>query len=500
MRIATPPVAGAIVPAETDGQKKNTERTVLYWHDPMRPDQKFDKPGKSPYMDMQLVPVYADEAGDEGKTRISPRVQQNLGIRTASVTRGALQTAVTAVGSVAYNDRDVVLVQARSNGFVERLHVRAPLDPVRAGQPLVDLYVPDWVAAQEEFLSVSRMQGRATEGLVDGAKQRMRLAGMTDDQIRAVATSGTIRPRFTLTAPIGGVVTELMAREGMTVMAGAPLFRINGIGTIWVNAEVPESLSALVRPGTPVEAATPALPGKTFRGRVARILPEVNAQTRTIKARIELANPSGQLSPGMFATIEFRSASREDVLLVPTEAVIQTGKRTVVVAALDDGRFAPVEVEIGAEANGQTEIRKGLTTGQKVVTSGQFLIDSEASLRATATRMSDAPGARPETSGQVHRGEGKVESVGKDEITLSHGPIPSLNWAPMTMAFMAPASGLPRGIRAGDHVQFEFRQAGEGVYEITSIAAGAATKAAADPATRGTPGTSGASHAHEAKP
>jgi Cu(I)/Ag(I) efflux system membrane fusion protein len=344
------------------------------------------------------------------------------------------------------------------------------------------------------------MQGRATEGLVDGAKQRMRLAGMTDDQIRSVAMSGTIQPRFTLTAPIGGVVTELMAREGMTVMAGAPLFRINGIGTIWVNAEVPESLSALVRPGTAVEAATPALPGKTFKGRVARILPEVNAQTRTIKARIELANPSGQLSPGMFATIEFKSPSRAEVLLVPTEAVIQTGKRTLVVAALDDGKFAPVDVDIGAEANGQTEVRKGLTAGQRVVVSGQFLIDSEASLRATTTRMSGAPVARPEISGEVHRGEGKVESVGKDEIMLSHGAIPSLKWAPMTMGFKLPPSGLPPGIRSGDRVMFEFRQAGEGAYEITSIAPGPATKAATEPPTSGRPAASGASHAHEAKP
>ena len=501
MKIATPPVTGAVAPAETGDQKKNSERKVLYWHDPMRPDQKFDKPGKSPFMDMQLVPVYADEASDDGRTSISPRVQQNLGIRTASVTRGSLQTGVTAVGSVAYNDRDVVLVQARNNGFVERLHVRAPLDPVKAGQPLVDLYVPDWVAAQEEFFSVTRMQGRAIEGLVDGARQRMRLAGMTDDQIRAVETSGAIQPRFTLTAPIGGVVTELMAREGMTVMAGAPLFRINGIGTIWVNAEVPESLSALVRPGTAVEAATPALPGKTFRGRVARILPEVNAQTRTIKARIELANPSGQLAPGMFATIEFKSGARGDVLLVPTEAVIQTGKRTVVVAALDDGKFAPVDVDSGAEADGRTEIRKGLAAGQKIVVSGQFLIDSEASLRATTTRMSDGPGPQPgKSSGQVHRGEGKIEAVGKDEIMLSHGAIPSLKWPPMTMGFKPPASGLPPGIKSGDSVKFEFRQAGEGAYEITSIAPGSATKGTADQAAGGRPDKSGATHAHEAKP
>jgi Cu(I)/Ag(I) efflux system membrane fusion protein len=295
------------------------ERKVLYWHDPMVPGQRFDKPGKSPFMDMPLVPVYADEAGDSGKTGISPRMQQNLGIRTVEVTRGAIRADVSATGSVAYDEREVVIVQARNSGYVEQLLVRAPLDPVKKGQPLVDLYVPDWVAVQEEFFAVRRMQGSGIEPLIDAARQRMRLAGMSDDQVRAVEQSGTVRPRFTITAPIGGIVTELIAREGTTVMPGATLFRINGIGTIWVNAEVPETVAALVRPGIAVEATTPALPGKVFKGRVSRILPELNAQTRTIKARIELANPGGQLAPGMFATVSFAPAVRRTTLLVPTE-------------------------------------------------------------------------------------------------------------------------------------------------------------------------------------
>src|SRR5712692_857287 len=195
MAASAPGDAGA-----TSGKK------VLYWHDPMVPGQKFDKPGKSPFMDMQLVPVYADDAGDEAKVNISPRVQQNLGIRTAEVTKGNLASAVVAVGSVAYNERDVALVQARSNGFVERLYVRAPLDPVRKGQPLAELYVPDWVAAQEEYLSVKRMQGNGVDTLIGGARQRMRLAGMTEDQIRLVESSGKVQPRLTISAPIGGVV------------------------------------------------------------------------------------------------------------------------------------------------------------------------------------------------------------------------------------------------------------------------------------------------------
>lgn len=462
-----PQGAGAVDPS--------TGKKVLYWHDPMVPGQKFDQPGKSPFMDMPLVPMYADDAGDEGKVSISPRVQQNLGIRTAEVTKGSLASAVVAVGSVAYNERDVALVQARSNGFVERLYVRAPLDPVRKGQALAELYVPEWVAAQEEYLSVKRMQGKGAEELLGGARQRMRLVGMSDDQIRMVEASGKLHPRLTITAPIGGVISELVVRDGMTVMAGAPLFRINGLNTIWVNADVPENLAAQVRPGNTVEARTPSLPGTVFKGRVSAILPEVNPATRTLKARVELANPSGQLVPGMFATINFTSAPRQDVLLVPTEAVIQTGTRSVVMVAQGDGKFIPVDVVIGTETNGQSEIRKGLEAGQKVVVSGQFLIDSEASLKGTTTRMSAMPA--PDSSkaaGPTHRGEGKVESIAKDQITISHGPIPTLQWGAMTMGFTLPAAGLPKNLAVGDSVVFEIRPLKDGMFEIASISPHAA--------------------------
>ena len=200
--------------------------------------------------------------------------------------------------------------------------------------------------------------------------------------------------------------------------------------------------------------------------------------TRTIKARVELANPRGELLPGMFASLKFAPTARQAVLQVPTEAIIQTGKRTVVMVAETGGKFAPVDVEIGTEANGQTEIRKGLKLGQKVVTSGQFLLDSESSLTATTTRMSDAPAAANDTgkpmmksmTGAVmHRGEGKIESIDKTEVMLSHGPIPSLKWGEMTMGFKLPKSGLPRNIAVGDRVSFDFVQSGKGAYQISTI-------------------------------
>ena len=447
----------------------STGSKVLYYHDPMVPGNKFDKPAKSPFMDMMLVPVYADGESDGSKVTVSPRIQQNLGVRTAEVTEGTLSPQVSAVGSIVFNERDQAVVQARATGYVEKLHVRATLDAVRQGQALADLYVPDWIAAQEEFLSVRRMQGTDLATLVDGARQRMRQVGMSDAQIRLVESSGRTQPRITLTAPIGGVVVELMARDGMTVMSGATLFRINGLSTVWANAEVPESQAALVRPGAKVQAKSPAVPGATFDGKVQALLPDVNASTRTLKARLELANPGSRLVPGMFVQMQFMDQRAEKSLLIPTEAVIQTGKRTLVMVAEEGGRFRPVDVDAGIESAGQTEIKRGLKLGQRVVVSSQFLIDSEASLKGVEARLNDEPKPTAANTAQRHDGQAKVEAIGRDAMTLSHGPIASLKWPPMTMEFKLPKGGAPRGVDVGDRVDFEFYTNPEGLPQLTRV-------------------------------
>jgi Cu(I)/Ag(I) efflux system membrane fusion protein len=445
-----------------------TGKKVLYYHDPMVPGNKFDKPAKSPFMDMMLVPVYADRDGDGSKVTVSPRIQQNLGVRTAVVTEGTLSPQVAAVGSIAFNERDQVIVQARATGYVERLHVRATLDRVAKGQVLAELYVPDWIAAQEEFLSVRRMQGTDLAPLVDGARQRMRQVGMSDAQIALVDNTGRTQPRITLVAPIGGVVTELMAREGMTVAPGATLFRINGLSTVWANAEVPESQSALLRPGAKVQARSPAAPGATFDGKVQAILPDVNQTTRTLKARVELANANGVLVPGMFVQMQFMDMRNEKALLVPTEAIIQTGKRTVAMLAEENGRFRPVDVEIGIESGGQTEIKRGLRLGQRVVVSSQFLIDSEASLKGVEARLNVEPPPTAANTAERHTGTAKIEAIGRDTMTLSHGPIASLKWPAMTMDFKLPKGGAPRGLEAGDRIDFQFYMNAENVPQLTS--------------------------------
>ena len=433
------------------------ERKVLYWYDPMVPQQKFDKPGKSPFMDMQLVPKYADEGGDDaaGKVSINPQVVQNLGIRTADAKRGALEPKLEAVGSVGWNERGVVLVQSRSAGYVEKLYARSPLDPVAKGAPLVEIFFPDWAGAQEEYLLLRRQLSPETRPLAEAARQRLVLLGMGADDIAQVEREGKVLARFTLRAPISGVIAELNVREGMTVMAGAPLFRIVDLSSVWVSAEVPEAQAAWLVPGSRVEARVPAYPGEVFTGRVGAILPDVNAVTRTLRARIEVANPGAKLKPGMFATLSLSSGRGTQAVLVPSEAVIRTGERSLVVLAEGEGKFRQQDVEVGIEMGGSTEIRKGLKAGDKVVLSGQFLIDSEASLKAGLSRM-EAP---PKAGAVLHKGRGVVTGVSAPDgyLELKHEPIPSMQWGVMQMGFAVADKKLLEGVKTGDTVEFEMR-------------------------------------------
>ena len=446
-----------------------TGKKVLYWHDPMYPQQKFDKPGKSPFMDMDLLPVYGEDDAPATGVKVNPQLAQNLGVRTAIAERGRLASAVEAVGSIAFDERAVHLVQARTAGYIEQLNVRAPLDPVRKGEPLARLFVPEWAGAQQEYLALKSSNVEGAAELARAARNRLLLLNMSEEQVQAVDREGKPVTRITLVSPADGVVGELGAREGMNVMPGTTLFRINGLGTVWVNVDIPELNSSAIRPGTSITATVPAYPGERFTGRVSAVLPEVTAATRTVRARVELANPGGKLKPGMFATVSITLPQAREAVIVPSEAVIVTGKRSVVVVDRGQGRFEPVDVEIGREDGGRTEILKGIQAGTKVVASGQFLIDSEASLRSTERRMTAQAVAPEQVAAQVHRGEGRLEKITGNELTISHGPVSSLQWGPMTMGFTAPKGGLPQGIKAGDPISFEFVQSPQGTFDVTKI-------------------------------
>ncbi|SLK05938.1 efflux RND transporter periplasmic adaptor subunit [Novosphingobium mathurense] len=440
-------------------------REVLYWYDPMVPNQHFDKPGKSPFMDMQLVPKYADEAGEGAGVRIDPALVQNLGLRTAEARLGSIGGGVTATGTIGYNERDVAIIQPRAGGFVQRTYGRAPDDVIAAGAPLADLLIPDWGGAQQEYLAVLRTGDKA---LASAARQRLVLLGMPQSTIAAVERTGRPRTIITIASPISGTIKSLSVRPGMSVAAGQTLAEVNGLGTVWLDAAVPEAMAAQVRPGALASATLTAFPGETFRGRVRAIVPQADTESRTITARIELPNRGGRLRPGMYATVAFGGEARS-ALLIPSEAVIRTGKRSLVMLALDKGRYRPAEVRTGIEADGRTEVLVGLAEGEKVVTSGQFLIDSEASLSGMDVRPVDGVSSQVKPKAATHEATGRIEKITPKSITLSHGPVPALDWPPMTMMFRLEEPSLARGFKTGDRVRFTFDQPREGA-TVRSIA------------------------------
>lgn len=370
-------------------QEAMVDRKPLYWHDPMVPGPRFDKPGKSPFMDMQLVPVYADESGDAG-VKISPSVQQNLGIRTAQVRRAQVASTFDAVGSVQFDERLSAAVQTRVAGYVERLAVRAPMEQVHAGQALATVFAPEWLAPQNEWLALKR--GGAAPELVAAARERLRALSIPEALIHQSEAADSAQARYTLSAPLTGVVAELGAREGAAVMPGMTLFRIAGLGKVWAVVDVPEAQAIALARGQKVKATLQADASRTFDGELKEILPQVNAATRTLQARFEVDNRGGRLLPGMLLRLQVQGAAATR-LVMPAEAVIRTGTRAVAIVRREGGGFEPRELKLGAELGDDIEVLQGLTEGEQVVASGQFLVDSEARLKSVLGAMSAASAA-----------------------------------------------------------------------------------------------------------
>lgn len=360
--------------AQTNG------RQVLYWYDPMKPEQRFEKPGKSPYMDMQLLPRYADEVGDSGIS-IAPGVRQNVGIRTIVVKRGQLASAVRVPGTIGWDLRQERIVSARVDSIIERLHVRAPFESVRAGQPLASVIAPTWSTAIAEAHTLGQARSASARSLQSAAQERLRALGLPTD----ASTDGG---RITLTSPVTGVVSEIGVREGQSAPSGMLLFRVNGTRTVWLEAAIPQAGIDGIVSGTPVEATVDARPGEIFHGRVETLLPQVDVGSRTQRARIVLDNPDGLLAPGMFAQITLNPPAGAERPLVPTDALIGAGAQTRVIVLGADDTFRPVIVQAGRSNGGMTEILTGLKGGEKIVASGQFLIDSEANLSGALERLS----------------------------------------------------------------------------------------------------------------
>lgn len=362
-----------------------TERKILFWYDPMYPATKFDKPGPSPFMDMDLVPKYADEGGDDALgVTINPTQTQNLGLRTDVATMGQLHYRQDLPANVNFNQYQYHTIQARASGFVEKTYPLAVGDYVQAGDALVDVTVTDWVAAQSEYLTLLSHNASAT--LLNGVRDRLYLAGMSNELIEQLKRTKQIQSYITIRAPQNGVLTSFDIRNGMTLNKSATIATIEGIDPVWVVASLPESLSGLLNEHSVLTVSSRALPGQSFVVKDWQILADAQSATRTLSLRLTVDNPNHTLKPGMTATVQLATTS-DDYVLVPSQAIIDTGLEQRVITQDRDGHFIPKTVSIYAESQGQTALLSGLAVGEKVVTSGLFLIDSEANINGALERM-----------------------------------------------------------------------------------------------------------------
>jgi Cu(I)/Ag(I) efflux system membrane fusion protein len=386
---------------EAQSQKLVCGRTApSYWYDPMHPNEHFDKPGKSPFMDMQLAPKCTELPGasqgastSPGSIMVDSRVVQNLGIRFGRVEQGSFARSVDTVGLVGVDEHRIEAIQVREPGWVEELHVRAEGDSVRRGDRLAGVYSPQLLATQKELL-IARDSHDAD--LIEAARQRLALLGLSDGQVSHIERTGRSERLVDYYAPFNGYVMALGVRQGVAVGPGMTLFQLAALDGVWVTAEVPETQAAWIKHGDSVELEVPAQPGVRFTGQVDYLYPELTQATRSLKVRVVVKNPHEYLRPGMFATVRFRGAPLENVLTVPSEAVIKTGTRSIVIVADDGTHFRPVIVHVGAEHGDRSEILGGLRLGQDVVASGQFLIDSEANLRGAFEDLAGAGDMKPD--------------------------------------------------------------------------------------------------------
>jgi Cu(I)/Ag(I) efflux system membrane fusion protein len=376
--LLSPTATPAATPAADD------DREVLYWVAPMDANYRRDKPGKSP-MGMELVPVYADETGsDSSMVTIAPEMVQNLGIRTAIAERSRLWRSIDTVGYVDYDESKVSHIHLRTEGWIENLSVRSEGERVSRGNHLFDLYSPELVNAQEEFVQALNL---GNKGLVRASRDRLQALGIPDSQISQLEKSRQPDQNIPVYAPQDGVVASLSVREGMFIKPATRVMSLADLSSVWLLAEVFESQSSWVKVGLPAEVKLAFLPGRTWEGKVEYIYPSLDPKTRTLKARLRFDNPDEALKPNMYANVKLYGGAKQDIIVIPVEALIRTGRESRVVVELEAGSFASRTVTAGIESGDWVEILAGIEPGEVVVTSGQFLIDSEASLKASMTRL-----------------------------------------------------------------------------------------------------------------
>lgn len=358
---------------------------------PMHPQIIRDEEGTCPICGMDLVPKMLDpNVGKSPKVEISHAVVQSMGVRTTQVKRDSLWKYIQTIGRVEYDETRLQHVHPRAEGWMEKLNFRAEGEPVKKHQILGYLYSPDILAAQVDFLIALNNPGRKTsQRHIEKARNRLRLLGVTEGTISRIQQRKKTQNTIPIISPGDGIVTQMAAREGMYVMPNTEIFTLADLSKIWVMIDIFEHQIDWLTTGLNAEISVPAYPGRTWEGKVDYIYPELDAKSRTLKVRLAFDNPDGLLKANMFAEAVIYGGPKHDVLVVPAEAVIQTGERSSVVTALGEGLFQPVDVVTGMQHNGRVEILNGLKEGDEIVISGQFLIDSESNLQASFLRMQE---------------------------------------------------------------------------------------------------------------
>jgi len=494
-RLDPAPASAGAASGEAGTPAKPGERKVLYYRNPMGLPDTSPVPKKDP-MGMDYIAVYEGE-DQSGSVKVSADRIQSLGVRTEQAALRPLRREVRAVGTIEVDERGQYTVAPKFEGWIEKLYVNTSGQAVARGQALADVYSPELVSVQREYLiayrSVGTMSGAGADAqqgarqLADAALERLRNWDISEEQIARLRQSGEPRRTLTLVAPAGGHILKNPPVAGMRFMPGEPLFQIANLGIVWLIADVFEQDLALVKRGAQATLHVDAYPTRVFPGHVTFIYPTLNSETRTARVRVELVNSEGLLKPGMYGTVQIDAGPKSEVLMVPDSAVIDSGTRQVVLVSLGEGRFEPRNVKLGARGGGFVEVLSGVKAGELVVTRANFLIDSESNLKAALGGFDADKNTLAAGGVATAAGEGSVVEVdvGANRLRLDHDPISALKWPRMQMEFAVTPGALPKSLKPGDRVKFELQSGKPGEFVINRlevIPADAAASRAAPPA------------------
>ncbi len=462
------PICGMdLVEKEEDEPEETGEKKILYWVAPMDPNYRRDEPGKSP-MGMDLVPVYDEGAGLSVK--ISPVVENNMGVRTAVAEYNKLWRRVETVGYVGFDENRIAHIHLRTKGWIDKLLVKSEGERVKKGQLLFEVYSPELVNAQEEYLQAL---GTGSRRLIPASKERLIALGISEKQIASLKKKRRVEQYVQVYAPQTGIIDKLNVREGMFVMPSKEVMSLADLSSVWLLAEVFEKQADWVKEGQSAEVRLSYLPSRVWKGKVEFIYPSLNPKTRTLKVRLRFDNKDESLKPNMFAKVTVYADPKSEIIVIPREAVIR-GSQNRVILSMGKGRFQPREVVIGIESGDWIEVTEGLDEGDVVVTSGQFLLDSEASLKASMKRMTAVPEKKMEGMPEKGKGassvRGIIQAVKADQniINMKHDPVPELEWPAMTMDFKVADDIDLDSLKSEDKVFFDIEKIGDD-FVITSI-------------------------------